>query len=128
MFLSKIFLLLFLFQAAPPKQEQYTIVVFTAEWCGYCTKLKESFDSPVVKEIVKTHYDNDLHFIDVDDKKNKVYVDEYFGPNKYALPHIFILKRTSAEKGMELMSIKGYLGVEPLVSVLSNPKKYQADP
>ena len=110
-------------ETQPAQKKKYTLIVFTAEWCTYCDKLKQSFESKAVKDIVKSSYSNDLHFIDVDLPKNKALVDGYEAKG-LPLPHMFLLRRTGPQKGVVLTSKEGYISYVLLANFLRNPEKY----
>ncbi len=110
-------------QKTQPQKEEYVIIVFTAKWCLYCPLLKKSFEAKSVKEIVKSNYDNDLHFIDIDQPENKLLVD-YYNAKNLPLPSIFLLRRTEKNKGIILTYRAGYMSHILLAIFLRNPAKY----
>jgi thiol:disulfide interchange protein len=71
-----------------------TLVVFTAEWCGYCKVLKEqTFGDPAVKTRLKNYV---ITYVDVEAKENRGLAR---AAGITSLPTTFALSRTCETKG-----------------------------
>ena len=115
--------------------EQYTIVVFVADWCGACRYLEESLNSILVKIIITNQYRNDLYFVNVEKPENKEIVKSYLKligepSGQIALPMMAIVYRPTSEtkEGTVLIMHKGAMSAIALSIFLTNPVKYKKKP
>jgi len=114
------------------QNKQYTIVVLTAKWCGACQYLKRSLDSDDILIILQTEYQDDLYFVDIEEKKNKQDVEAYLDfldikNNQVSLPTTFILCRLTSESPTgDVLAVKiGSMSEKILSDFLKNPVKYR---
>lgn len=121
----------------PPRKtkEQYTIVVFTAQWCNACKYLKESLNSKIVRTIIKNQYKDDIYFVDIDLPENKKIVQSYLKfmgepSGQIALPMIAIVHRPNSNtvEADVLIVRKGAMSIVKLALFLTNPAKYKKKP
>ncbi len=103
---------------SPPQMEEVchasmpTLVIFSAEWCGYCTKLEEhTLTDPAVKERLRGYA---VEIVDVDKNRGLARA-----AGVHALPTAFILTRACVTKSRT----EGYQTPEEFLKWLDEAEK-----